>query len=90
MKINLNSKSKKKIILTGLSAAVVVLIMAVCLFTMLKTTKSEEIANPELARAMSYGELTEKDEETQSENVRFSVYFARDLNGKRFKWRWLC
>ena len=81
MKINLNSKSKKKIILTGLSAAVVVLIMAVCLFSMLKTTKSEEIANPELARAMEYGELTEKDEETQSEYVRFSTYFARDLNG---------
>ena len=37
--------------------------------------------NPELARAMTYGELTEKDEETQSQNVRFSVYFARDLNG---------
>ena len=37
--------------------------------------------NPELARAMTYGELTEKDEETQSEHVRFSSYFARDLNG---------
>ena len=37
--------------------------------------------NPELARAMTYGELTEEDEKTQSENVRFSVYFARDLNG---------
>ena len=37
--------------------------------------------DPELAKAMIYGELTEKDEETQSENVRFSAYFARDLNG---------
>ena len=81
MRINLNSKSKKKIILTGLSTAVVFLIIAVCLFSMLKTTKSEKKANPELARTMEYGELTEKDEETQSENVRFSVYFARDLNG---------
>ena len=37
--------------------------------------------NPELAKAMTYGELTDKDEETQSEHVRFGVYFARDLNG---------
>ena len=84
MKINLNSKSKKRIILTGLSAAVVILIIAVCLFSMLKTTKSEKKANPELARAMEYGELTEKDEETQSEYVRFSAYFARDLDGNGY------
>ena len=84
MRINLNSKSKKKIILTGLSAAVVILIIAVCLFSMLNTTKSEKKANPELARAMEYGELTEKDEETQSEYVRFSAYFARDLDGNGY------
>ena len=84
MRINLNSKSKKKIILTGLSAAVVILIIAVCIFSMLKTTKSEKKANPELARAMEYGELTEKDEETQSEYVRFSAYFARDLDGNGY------
>ena len=84
MRINLNSKSKKKIILTGLSAAVVILIIAVCLFSVLKTTKSEKKANPELARAMEYGELTEKDEETQSEYVRFSAYFARDLDGNGY------
>ncbi len=81
MKINLNSKSKKRIILAGLSSAIVILIVAVSLFSVLKTSKSEQIANPELARAMEYGELTEKDEETQSENVRFSAYFARDLDG---------
>ena len=84
MKINLNSKSKKKIILTGLSAAVVILIIAVCLFSVLKTTKSEKKTNPELARTMEYGELTEKDEETQSEYVRFSAYFARDLDGNGY------
>lgn len=44
MKINLNSKSKKRIILTGLIAAVVILIIAVCLFSLLKTSKSGEIA----------------------------------------------
>ena len=84
MRINLNSKSKKKIILTGLSTAVVFLIIAVCLFSVLKTTKSEKKANPELARTMEYGELTEKDEETQSEYVRFSAYFARDLDGNGY------
>ena len=84
MKINLNSKSKKRIILAGLSSAIAILIVAVSLFSVLKTSKSEQIANPELARAMEYGELTEKDEETQSEYVRFSAYFARDLDGNGY------
>ena len=79
---DLSSNTKEKIILAGLIVAIIILTVAVGLFSTLKNSrKSAQIANPELARAMSYGELTEKDEETQSENVRFSVYFARDLNG---------
>ena len=79
---NLSTKTKKKIILAGLILAIIILTVAVGLFSTLKNSKkSDQIANPELARAMNYGELTSKDEETQSENVKFSVYFARDLNG---------
>ena len=79
---NLSTKTKKKIILAGLILAIIILTVAVGLFSTLKNSqKSTQIANPELARAMNYGELTSKDEETQSENVKFSVYFARDLNG---------
>ena len=39
------------------------------------------ITDPELARAMTYGELTEEDERTQSEYVTFGAFFARDLDG---------
>ena len=81
MKFNLDSKSKKRIILTGLCLAIVTLFVAIALFSIQQNKTNKTIANPELARAMEYGELTEKDEETQSEYVRFSVYFARDLNG---------
>ena len=81
MKINLNSKSKKRIILSGLSIAIVTLIVAIALFSVQENKINKTTTNPELARAMEYGELTEKDEETQSEYVRFSTYFARDLNG---------
>ena len=81
MKINLNSKSKKRIILSGLSIAIVTLIVAIALFSVQENKINKTTTNPELARAMEYGELTEKDEETQSEYVRFSAYFARDLNG---------
>ena len=81
MKINLNSKSQKRIILSGLSIAIVTLIVAIALFSVQENKINKTTTNPELARAMEYGELTEKDEETQSEYVRFSTYFARDLNG---------
>ena len=78
---DLGLKAKKKIILAGLIVAIIILTVAVGLFsTLKKSKKTSQVANPELARAMEYGELTEKDEETQSENVRFSAYFARDLN----------
>ena len=63
MKINLNSKSKRKIILSGLSAAVVILIVAISIFSVVKIkNENKQKANPELARAMTYGELTEKDD----------------------------
>ena len=61
----------------------IVAIVAILIITRNNSSNklNRNITDPELARAMSYGELTEEDEKTQSENVRFSAYFARDLNG---------
>ena len=36
--------------------------------------------DPELIRAKTYGELEESDEQTNSEYVRFSAFFLKDLN----------
>ena len=44
------------------------------------STEVQELNTPEELRAMTYGELKEEDEQTQSENVRFSAFFTRDLN----------
>ena len=42
---------------------------------------SINIDDPELARAMTYGEFTEEDEKTDSDCVRFGAFFLRDLDG---------
>ena len=43
--------------------------------------KSINIDDPELARAMTYGEFTAEDEKTDSDCVRFGAFFLRDLDG---------
>ena len=45
-----------------------------------KQNKSMVQAKGEHARAMTYGVLTEEDEETNSDYVRFSAFFLRDLD----------
>ena len=69
----------KLMILGGIIAIIAVILFE--LFMQIREKSYIQNINPELARAMEYGELTEKDEETQSEYVRFGAYFARDLNG---------
>ena len=61
MKFNLDSKSKERIILTGLCLAIVTLFVAIALFSIQQNKTNKTIANPELARAMEYGELNIKD-----------------------------
>ena len=74
---------KAKVISSIIAILTIIAIVMVAIYHAQKVQKRQNLiaTNPELARAMTYGELTEKDEETQSENVRFSVYFARDLDG---------
>ena len=82
-----NGKSIKKETKIKIFSCIVIgtiIIIAAMLFLLSKNNNLKlikSITDPELARAMTYGELTEEDEKTQSENVRFSAYFARDLNG---------
>ena len=80
----LNTKQAKTKLVNGILAvlAIIAMVMTAVYHAQKVQIRENLIAtNPELARAMTYGELTEKDEETQSEHVRFSAYFARDLNG---------
>ncbi len=74
---------KEKVTLSMIAVLAIVTMIMTAIYHAQKVQIREQLiaTNPELARAMTYGELTEEDEKTQSENVRFSVYFARDLNG---------
>ena len=74
---------KEKVTLSMIAVLAIVTMVMTAIYHAQKVQIREQLiaTNPELARAMTYGELTEEDEKTQSENVRFSVYFARDLNG---------
>ena len=75
--------NKEKVISSMMAVLAIVTMVMTAIYHAQKVQIREQLiaTNPELARAMTYGELTEEDEKTQSENVRFSVYFARDLNG---------
>ncbi len=69
---------KKQVITVSILILLIILISIIELMQSINKNKTQ--ISPELARAMTYGELTTKDEETQSEYVRFSSYFARDLD----------
>ncbi len=75
--------NKEKVTLSMIAVLAIVTMVMTAIYHAQKVQIRENLIaiNPELARAMTYGEVTEEDEKTQSENVRFSVYFARDLNG---------
>ena len=85
MSRQLNAKQIRKFSLAGIIFSIVLLIIVIGLFIMqnnINTSSSEIVSsNPELARAMNYEQLTEEDAKTQSENVEFSSFFTRDLNG---------
>ena len=75
------AQNKIKTISSILALLAIIVIAIVAINHAEKIQSIQSIADPELAKAMTYGELTEEDSNTQSENVRFSAYFARDLNG---------
>ena len=76
-------QNKVKVISSIIVILTIIAIVMIAIYHANETQRRRNLieTNPELARAMTYGELTEEDEKTQSENVRFSSYFARDLNG---------
>ena len=76
-------QNKVKVISSIIVILTIIAVVMIAIYHANDTQRRRKLieTNPELARAMTYGELTEEDEKTQSENVRFSSYFARDLNG---------
>ena len=82
-KIMSESESRKKKVAISIGIIILSIVLMITAFIISKTNrfnKGEIIDDPELARAMTYGELTEEDENTNSEYVKFSAFFLRDLN----------
>ena len=79
---NLKNKIKLKYIIAG----GIVAIIGIILFAIYSYNEHMEYiknTNPELARAMTYEEVAEGDEEVEGTNncVQFDAFFLRDLNG---------
>lgn len=76
---------KKKVILTTIVSFLVIIAMVVGLMVSqiqeVGRTKYK-VNDPELARAMTYGEFELKDEDVEgTDNVKFGAFFLRDLDG---------
>ena len=79
---NLKNKIKLKYIIAG----GIVAIIGIILFAIYSYNEHMEYiknTNPELARAMTYEEVADGDEEVEGTNncVQFDAFFLRDLNG---------
>ena len=79
---NLKNKVKLKYIIAG----GIVAIIGIILFAIYSYNEHMEYiknTNPELARAMTYEEVADGDEEVEGTNncVQFDAFFLRDLNG---------
>ncbi len=72
---------KKKVI--GVSL-VILLILSTIFISVIGYKKSFNKISAENLRAMSYTEVPEDGAKTQSENVEFSAFFTRDLNGNGY------
>ena len=79
-------KVKKKNLLIAI--AIVVMLIAVTIATILTYNKKTQISqsvDAELLRAMTYEQFEEDSENVEStDNVKFSAFFLRDLNGDGF------
>ncbi|MGN1029694.1 MAG: MucBP domain-containing protein [Bacilli bacterium] len=76
--------SKKKILI--LAGILILAIMAIIgMFLMQRESKiskkAKNVTDPELARAMTYDQVQEGEEATNSDYVKFDAFFLRDLNG---------
>ena len=83
---NKNHKTlPKKKILIGAVIAIIAVIVAVIAIMMAnkeeKTKKLKRVSDPELARAMTYDQFVDGDENVEgTDNVKFSAFFLRDVN----------
>ena len=83
-----NKKQKtlpKKKILIGAAIAIIAIIVAVIAIMMAnkeeKTKKLKRVSDPELARAMTYDQFVDGDENIEgTDYVKFSAFFLRDVN----------
>lgn len=66
-------------------ATIIIAIIAICTAAIyqVKTSKNVQSAtNPKLAKAMTYPEVKEGEEDVEgTENVKFDAFFLRDING---------
>ena len=83
---NKNHKTlPKKKILIGAAIAIIAIIVAVIAIMMAnneeKTKKLKRVSDPELARAMTYDQFVDGDENIEgTDYVKFSAFFLRDVN----------
>ena len=83
---NKNHKTlPKKKILIGAAIAIIAVIVAVIAIMMAnneeKTKKLKKVSDPELARAMTYDQFADGDENIEgTDYVKFSAFFLRDVN----------
>ena len=78
-----NQKMKKKFITGGIALfAILILVLAIVLNQPKTKSKNKKfIGDPELARAMTYDQFVDGDENISgTDNVKFSAFFLRDVN----------
>ena len=81
-----NQKMKKKFITGGIALfAILILVLAIVLNQPKTKSKNKKfIGDPELARAMTYDQFVDGDENISgTDNVKFSAFFLRDVNSDR-------
>ena len=82
--INFNKSPKSKTKLrkvSGLLAALMLIIIAVSVFISQRTNKQSSVITAELAKAMTYDTVEEGDEKIDgAPNVEFDAFFLRDIN----------
>ena len=82
-------KTKKLSVGKTIAIAAIIFILAIAAIIAIvllntknnKLNKKNQVYNPELARAMTYGEFTDDDAKTETEYVEFGAFYLRDLNG---------
>lgn len=76
---------RKEVLLSVAILTIATICLSIFSFILKGTESTKELisisAKAEELRAMTFGEITEEDEKTNSEYVKFSAFFVRDLDG---------